>query len=152
MLPARRITGSSPDEVDLFFHLPNPSSRNMTLGFTQPLTEMSTCDLSGDKRRPARKADDLTAICEPIIYRKCGSLNISQPYGPPVWLKSDILHISGNYRSIDLHGRVFDQLVDETNWGFLSIELDSNIFELKSAAIMYGQFSRWKSCTALQYN
>jgi hypothetical protein len=31
--------------------------------------------------RPARKAD-LTAICEPIIYRKCGSLDVSQLYGP----------------------------------------------------------------------
>jgi hypothetical protein len=28
-------------------------------------------------------ADNLTAICEPIIYTKCESLNISQPYVPP---------------------------------------------------------------------
>jgi hypothetical protein len=39
----------------------------MVLGSTQPLTEMSTKDLSGDKGRPARKADNLTAICEPIL-------------------------------------------------------------------------------------
>jgi hypothetical protein len=37
----------------------------MTLGSTQPLTEMSAMNLPGDKGRPARKAD-LTAICEPI--------------------------------------------------------------------------------------
>jgi hypothetical protein len=30
----------------------------------------------------AHRADNLTAICKPIIYTKCGSLNISQPYGP----------------------------------------------------------------------
>jgi hypothetical protein len=35
------FAGSSPDEVD-FFNLPNPSSRTMVLGSTQPLTEMST--------------------------------------------------------------------------------------------------------------
>jgi hypothetical protein len=55
--------GSSPDEVD-FFNRPNPSSCIMALGSTQPLTEMSTRDLLGCKGRPARKADNLTAIFE----------------------------------------------------------------------------------------
>jgi hypothetical protein len=36
------------------YFLPNPSSRTMALGFTQPLTEI----------RPSRKADILSAICE----------------------------------------------------------------------------------------
>jgi hypothetical protein len=49
------------------FNLPNPSSRTMTLGSTQPLTEMSTRNLPGDKGWPARKADNLTAISEPIV-------------------------------------------------------------------------------------
>jgi hypothetical protein len=35
------------------------------------------------KGRPARKADKLTVICEPIIYRKVGSLDVSHPYGAP---------------------------------------------------------------------
>jgi hypothetical protein len=39
----------------------------MALGSTQPLTEMSTRDLPGGKERPARGADNLTAICEPIV-------------------------------------------------------------------------------------
>jgi hypothetical protein len=30
----------------------------------------------------ARKADNLTAICEPIVERKCGRLDVSQAYGP----------------------------------------------------------------------
>jgi hypothetical protein len=54
----------------------------MALGSNQPLTEMSTRNLPGSKGRPARKANNLTAICEPIIYRKYGSLNIQQSYGP----------------------------------------------------------------------
>jgi hypothetical protein len=37
--------GSSPDEVDFFFNLPNPFSHTMALGSTQPLTEMSTMNL-----------------------------------------------------------------------------------------------------------
>jgi hypothetical protein len=41
----------------------------MALGSTQPLTEMSTWNLPGGKGRPARKADNLTAICEPIVQK-----------------------------------------------------------------------------------
>jgi hypothetical protein len=61
--------GLSPDEVD-FFSLPNPSSCTMALESTQPLSEMSTRNLpggEGGKGRPVRKADSLTAICEPIV-------------------------------------------------------------------------------------
>jgi hypothetical protein len=36
---------------------------------TQPVTEMSTRNLPGGKGRPAGKDDNLTAICEPIIYK-----------------------------------------------------------------------------------
>jgi hypothetical protein len=64
---SRKVAGSIPDEVIGFFNLPNPSSRTMTLGSTQPLTEMSTRNLPGGKGRPARGANNLTAICEPIV-------------------------------------------------------------------------------------
>jgi hypothetical protein len=53
----------------------------MALGSTQPLTEMSTRNLPGGKGRPARKADNLAAICEPTVWTKCGSLHVSEPYG-----------------------------------------------------------------------
>jgi hypothetical protein len=42
-------------------------SATLTLGSTQPLTEMSTRNLPGDKGQPTRKADNYTAICEPIF-------------------------------------------------------------------------------------
>jgi hypothetical protein len=48
-------------------------------GFTQPLTEMST--RSREIMFLGSRADNLTAICEPI--RQCEILNISQPYRPP---------------------------------------------------------------------
>jgi hypothetical protein len=50
--------GLIPGEVTgFFFNLPNPFSRTMALGLTQPLREMSTRNLSGVK------TDSLTAIC-----------------------------------------------------------------------------------------
>jgi hypothetical protein len=39
----------------------------MALGSTQPLTEMSIMNIAGGKGRPARKADNLAAIYEPIV-------------------------------------------------------------------------------------
>jgi hypothetical protein len=44
--------GSIPDAVIGFFILPNPCSRTMTFGSTQPLTEMSNRNLPWGKGRP----------------------------------------------------------------------------------------------------
>jgi hypothetical protein len=43
----RKVVGSSPGEIIGLFSLPNPSSRTMTLGLTQPLTEMNTTNFLG---------------------------------------------------------------------------------------------------------
>jgi hypothetical protein len=48
-----------------FFNWSNPSSHTMVLGSTQPLTEMSTRNLSGGKGQLVHNAANLTAICEP---------------------------------------------------------------------------------------
>jgi hypothetical protein len=66
-----------PDEVDIL-NFPNTYSRTMALGSTQSLTEISTRNLPGGKKRSARRADNLAAIYEPNVW-KCGSLNLSQP-------------------------------------------------------------------------
>jgi hypothetical protein len=50
--------------IDLIF-----AGRTMALASTQPLTEMSNRNLRGGKGRPARKADNLTAISEPNVYK-----------------------------------------------------------------------------------
>jgi hypothetical protein len=64
MLQAGRSPVLVPDKVDIF-NLSNPSSRTMALASTQPLTEMGTRNLPWGKKRPARRADNLAAICEP---------------------------------------------------------------------------------------
>jgi hypothetical protein len=66
MLQGWKVAVSIPDEIIGFFNLFNPSSRSTSLRLTQPLTEISTRNLLGGKRRPGRKAD-VTAICEPIV-------------------------------------------------------------------------------------
>jgi hypothetical protein len=44
---------------------------------------MSTRDLFwGGKGWPASRADNLTVTCEPNIFRKCGSLDVSESYVP----------------------------------------------------------------------
>jgi hypothetical protein len=48
-------------------NLPKSSSRIMALGSTQTLTGMSTRNLPGGKGRPSPKADNFTAISEPIF-------------------------------------------------------------------------------------
>jgi hypothetical protein len=55
----------------------------MALWSTYPLTELSTRNLTGGwggKELSTLKTDNLTAICELTV---CGSLDVSQPYGPP---------------------------------------------------------------------
>ena len=43
---SRKVTGSTPDGVIGIFYLYNPSGRTIALGLTQPLTEMSTRNIS----------------------------------------------------------------------------------------------------------
>jgi hypothetical protein len=64
MLQAGRPRGA--DKAIELFNGPNPTSRNMALGSTQPLTEMGSRNIPGGKGRPALKADSPTAISEPI--------------------------------------------------------------------------------------
>jgi hypothetical protein len=52
----------------------------MTLGSTQPLTDMNTRSISWVYRRPVRKADNLPPSC--AVVTKSGNLNFLELYGP----------------------------------------------------------------------
>jgi hypothetical protein len=67
MLKAGRSWVRFPMRYLDFINLPNPSSHTMALGSTHPLTEMSTRHLPGCNGWLAHKADNLTAVFEPII-------------------------------------------------------------------------------------
>jgi hypothetical protein len=66
MLQAGRSPVLVPDEVD-FFNVPNPSSRTMPMGSTQSVTEMSSRNFPGGKKRPAHRVDNLATIYEPNV-------------------------------------------------------------------------------------
>jgi hypothetical protein len=64
---SQKVRSSNPDGIIGYFNWPNTSSRAVALRSSQPLREMSARNLPGVKGRPALKADNLTAICEPIV-------------------------------------------------------------------------------------
>ena len=59
----------------------NPSGRNMVLGSIQPLTEMSTRDISWGVKEALRKADNLT-IFRCRLSTNSADLNLLEPSGP----------------------------------------------------------------------
>jgi hypothetical protein len=77
MLQAGRSPVRVPNEVD-FFNLPNPPSRTMALGSTQPLTKMSTKNLSGVK---SGRRVGLTTLL-PSVCRMSEHVGASTSRGP----------------------------------------------------------------------
>jgi hypothetical protein len=64
---SRKVVGSVPVDVIGFSNWPNLSSPTLPQVSTHTLTECVPGNLPGGKGRPARKADNLTAMCELII-------------------------------------------------------------------------------------
>jgi hypothetical protein len=93
MLQAGRSRDRIPiRSLNFFFNLPNPSSRTMALGSTQPLIKMSTRDILGmflgvKGGQRVRLTTLLPAVSR--LSRKCGNLNISQTSGSPQPVNKD---------------------------------------------------------------
>jgi hypothetical protein len=75
--------GSIANDIIRLYNLYDLSSRNVSLGSIEPLTETSTKNLLKGKEGPELKADNLAA-CVSRLSRKYGILNVTQPNGPPL--------------------------------------------------------------------
>jgi hypothetical protein len=77
----RKVTGSIPDGVIGIFHRHNPSGCTMVLGSTQPLTEMSTRNISWGVNAAGALGWQPYHLHVPTVL-KSGSLDLLEPLGP----------------------------------------------------------------------
>ena len=75
-----KVTGSIPGRAIGIFHRHNPSDCTMTLGLTQPLTEISTRRISWGKCNWCLRLTTLPPSC--AVVMKSGNLNFLEPSGP----------------------------------------------------------------------
>jgi hypothetical protein len=75
----RKVAGSIPDGVTGFFRWHNRSDSTIALGYSQPLTEMSTWSISWGK---CGRRVRLTLPPSCAVVRKPGNLNFLEPPGP----------------------------------------------------------------------
>jgi len=78
---SRKVAGSTPDCVIGIFHWHNLSGRTMVPGLTQPLTEMSTRNISWEIKAAGAYGWQIYHLHVPIVL-KSGSLNLLEALRP----------------------------------------------------------------------
>jgi hypothetical protein len=122
----------------------------MALGSIQPLTEMSTRNLRGHKWRPAGEADNLTAICEPIVCK------MWEPrYLTPLWAFGPVtgiaLPLRGKYsrRAGWCHSNALDMCSDDVHFESRTGQRIS-LFILFVVSLQASQVNSWMNNTSLK--
>jgi len=77
---SRKVAGSIPDYIIRIFHGNNPPGRIMALELTQPLTEISTKNISWRVKAVGALGCQIYHLHVPIVL-KSGSLKLLEPSG-----------------------------------------------------------------------
>jgi hypothetical protein len=105
MLQTGRLSVRVPDEVN-FFNLLSPTSLSMPLRSIQPLRDMSTRNVPGDKGRPAHKTDNFTGICEPTV----GASTSRNPKGLDGLYRDNFLPFTAPYSQLLVQQKTFSKI------------------------------------------
>jgi hypothetical protein len=111
----------------------------MALECTQPLTEMSTRNHPGGKGRPALEADNLTAICEPIVYKMWELQRLTTLWAFTARYKDSIIGAGNGLTETLTSGTIFKDEIDVSYmWAEKTTFLDAYVLRISSSKL-----SRW---------
>ena len=102
-----KVAGSIPDGATGIFHWHNPSGRTTALGSTQPLTEMSTRNVSWGVKAAGAYGWQPCHLHVPIVL-KYGRLNQLEPSGPVQGLASPFTLYNSDQFMEEIYGAVLD--------------------------------------------
>ena len=107
---SRKVAGSIPDGVTGIFHSHNISGRTVVLGLTQPLTEMSTRNISCGVKPAGAYGWQHYYLPVPIAL-KTGSFNLLEPSGPVQACNGIALPLALQFHNIRITSHMFSNFL-----------------------------------------